>query len=89
MCGTSLAGFPQSIGHADEGHDPLISIIFPVGISLTASLADHISCLRGNLFVAGLEHPCLLGCVMSRGECLFFASRKGGVSLTWRYLLRN
>ena len=55
MCGTSLAGFPQSIGHADEGHDPLISIIFPVGIYLNASLADHLSCLGGAFFVASFK----------------------------------
>ena len=55
MCGTSSEGFPQSIGHAGEGHDPLVSITFPVWSSLSESLAAHFSCLGGDFFVAGFR----------------------------------
>ena len=52
MCGTFLAGFPQSLRHAGEGHDALVANVFTVGDSLAASLAAHLSCLEGAFFVA-------------------------------------
>ena len=55
MCGTSLAGFIQSLGHDGEGHDHLVAIIFPVGNYLAASLAAHLSCLGGDYFVASFR----------------------------------
>ena len=48
MCVTSLVGFPQSLGHAGEFHDPLVAITFPVGSYLAASLASHMSCFEGD-----------------------------------------
>ena len=51
MCGTSSAGFSQSLGNAGKGHDPLFAITFPVGSSLDASMAAHLSCLVGAFFV--------------------------------------
>ena len=52
MWETYSVGYPQSLGHAGEGHDPLVAINFPVGGSLAASLAAHISCLGGAFFVS-------------------------------------
>ena len=50
-----MAGLPQPLGNAGEGHDPLIAIIFPADISLSASLAAHISCLGDAFFVASFK----------------------------------
>ena len=55
MCGMSLAGYPQSLGHAGEGYDPLVVITFPVGSSLDASLAAYLSCIEGAFFVASFR----------------------------------
>ena len=50
MCETSLAGFPQSLGNSGEGHDPTVTIMFPVGSYLAASLTAHLSCLVSAFF---------------------------------------
>ena len=50
-----MAGFPQHLGNAGEGHDALIAIIFPAEIPLDASLAVHLSCLGGAFFVANFK----------------------------------
>ena len=55
MCGTSLAGCPQYLAHDGYGHEPLVFITFPVGSSLAASLAVHLSCLKGYLFVSSFS----------------------------------
>ena len=55
MCGASLVGCPHSLGRVGDGHDPLICINFPVGISLAASIAAHLSCLEGAFFVASFS----------------------------------
>ena len=52
MCEMSSVGCPQSLGHAVEGHYPLVAMTLPVGISLDASLASHLRCLQGAFFVA-------------------------------------
>ena len=55
MCGTSSAGFTQSLGNSGEGHDTLMDIIFPVGNSLAGSLTTHLIFLGGDFFVASFR----------------------------------
>ena len=55
MCGTSSEGFQQSLGRYGEVHNPLLSIIFPVGSSLAEILAAHIIFLGGAFFVASFR----------------------------------
>ena len=50
MCGTSSARWNYGVVH-----DPLVVINFPVGSSLDASLAAHLSFLGGTFFVAGFS----------------------------------
>ena len=45
-------GFHSILGIFVEGCDPLVTIIFPVGISLDENLADHLICIEGDFFVA-------------------------------------
>ena len=55
MCGKSLSGFPQSLGHAVEDHVSLVSIVLPVGIYSDAIMDACLSCLVGDCFVAGFR----------------------------------
>ena len=48
----SSVGCPQFLGHASVGYDPLVSITFPVGSSLIASLIAHMSCSEGYFLIA-------------------------------------
>ena len=69
ICWTSLAGFAHSLGHAREVHDALVDITFPVGSSLDAIMAAHLSCLVGAFFVPSFRESqstreCDVSCIL-------------------------
>ena len=58
-----FVGCPQFLGHAGLGQDPLVSINFPVGISLEDSLTAHLRCREGYFLVE------ILSASQSTQEC--------------------
>ena len=69
----SSVGFPQLLGNSVVGHDPLVSINFPLGRSLVASLISRLICCKGDFWWIFLEHPSLPEDVISHGVFLFCA----------------